>query len=55
MTESADSPIVDAVRLARRQLAEQCGSDLDRLLDRLKQQEEASGRPTGTPKHSQAS
>lgn len=53
MTENADSPIVDAVRRARRELVEQCGGDLDKLLERLKDEENASDRPVGSPKHSQ--
>jgi hypothetical protein len=48
MTDSKDTPIVAAVREARRQLAEECGGDFQKLLEFLKKEERASGRPTGT-------
>ena len=49
MTRRADSPIVEAVRKAREDLARDCDYDLGKLLARLKRDEHASGRTTGTP------
>lgn len=48
MTDPEDAPIVAAVRKARRQLAKECNGELRKLLDLLKEEQRASGRPTGT-------
>jgi len=50
MTSQTDSPIVETVRKARAKLAQECGNDLSTLLDLLKRQEKASGRPTRSPR-----
>jgi hypothetical protein len=50
MTKSTDGPIVDAVRRVRRQIAKECGYDLDRLIDLLQREERASGRRTRSPR-----
>jgi hypothetical protein len=50
MTNGTDSPIVQAVRKAREEIAKECGYDLRKLLDLLKRDEKASGRPTGSPR-----
>ena len=48
MTDLEDTPIVAAVRKARRQLAQDCDNDFRKLLKFLKKEERASGRHTGT-------
>ena len=54
MTKGADSLIVAAVRKAREDIAKECDYDLGKLLDLLKRDEQASGRPTGTPRRAEA-
>ena len=53
MPEPPDSPIVRDVREAREKLAKECGNDLQRLLELLKEEERASGCPTATPRPKQ--
>ena len=50
MTKSTDGPIVEDVRRVRRQIAKECGYDMDRLIDMLQREERASGRKTQSPR-----
>ena len=50
MNETTNNPNVQAVREARRKLAEEADFDLRKLLDELKRQEAASGRAVGSPR-----
>ena len=39
MEEDKDSPVVQSVREARRQIAEECGNDIDKFFRFIKDQE----------------
>jgi len=49
MSSPVKIPVVDEVRRAREEIAKECDYDLRKLLDMLKSQEKASGRPVHTP------
>ena len=50
MKKELDTPIVAAVREARRKVAAEYGYDLGKLCQALRRMERASGRKTSTPK-----
>ena len=50
--KNADSPIVETVRQAREQIAKDNQYDLRKMLEKLRKDEQASGRPTRSPRNS---
>ncbi|MCY2929375.1 MAG: hypothetical protein NTV86_07735 [Planctomycetota bacterium] len=54
MKKELDSPVVAAVREARRKVAAEYGYDLGKLCQALRRMERASGRKTSTPKDRKA-
>jgi hypothetical protein len=54
MSKSTDGPIVDAVRLARREIARECWFDLERLFDMLQERERKAGIGTGSPRRTRS-
>ena len=54
MTKSTDGPIVDDVRRVRRQIVKECGYDLHRYAEFLRQKEKTSGLRFGTPRRRRA-
>ena len=49
MNDQIKDPIIETVRAARRQLAEENGFDLHRLLDYLKKEESVTGKKAVNP------
>ena len=50
--KKADSPIVEAVRRAREQIAKDNQYDLRKMLEGLRKDERTSGKPTHSPRNS---